>query len=361
MLLTKSVALSISALLFFIATSHADDTYTEQATTIISFDGTPLKAMFTMPVTEPRGSVLILQGSGNVDLDGDVSSPFLGNGYKGQQAKLSQQLARTLAENGIASLRFSKRGVDDANQLINQTMPYLIKDAQTALNTLKAQFSETKTALLGLSEGALIATTLATTNHLDGLFLLGTPTRSIDDILAYQFLEWPVTLAKQAFDHNNDGTLDGSELGNAKLPLLGAGFGPADWTAIDANKNGALSITDELIPTYQNFYMMVMQIARTQLAPWYNSMRDMPAFSTLAAKVTAPAFLYQGLDDAQVKWSWAAADYSSFAGPKTFKVFANLGHCFSPMEGAYGETKTSGPIDTQVVTQLLADINSQLK
>lgn len=347
--------------LLFTTFLSAGFAFTEQPTQIQSFDNAVLNGAWTIPATEPQAAILILQGSGNVDLDGDVSGPFLGHGYKGLSPKLSAQLAHALAESGIASLRYSKRGVDDATQLINQTMPYLIKDAQAALNMVNVKFIGKKIAIIGASEGALIASTLATTNPLSALFLMGTPTRSIDNILSYQFVEWPVSLAQQRLDVNHDGILDTAELGSVKFPMLGAGFGAAEWTALDANKDGMLSIVDEIIPAYQGFHGAILEFVRTQLGPWYKSMQELPTFTSVASQITTPTFLYHGMNDAQVKWSWIATDSASFAGPKTLRLFANLGHCFSPMEGSYGEDKTSGPFDDVVVRTLINDVTAALK
>src|SRR5262245_13188191 len=102
-------------------------------TEIVTQDQLRLGAKWTLPATgAPKAVVLLLSGSGNVGTDGDVSGPFTGTGYKGGSAKLNDQLAESLAESGIGSLRFAKRGFEDPAQLPNQLLNYIVQDSVSA-------------------------------------------------------------------------------------------------------------------------------------------------------------------------------------------------------------------------------------
>jgi len=305
--------------------------------------------------------VVILQGSGTVSWDGDVSSPLIGAGYKGAPAKLSDQIASALAGAGIASLRFSKRGVDEPSEIVNQTLPNIVRDAGAAIELARRRFPGLKLGVVGLSEGALVAVIAAPEHPVDALFLLSLPTRSIEELLNYQFLEWPVEVIRRA-DTNRDGILSAGELsvesgnGGLTFPLLGSGFAALPWRELDSTHGGSLSIVDEVIPAYRRLMGAVRSLlASPGLAPWYQSMLAQTPFAELAAKITAPVYLYQGLEDAQVRWSWAERDRQQFRDLRAFRLYAGVGHCFAPMDGVVGEIKTSGPLGADVLGALAHD------
>ena len=332
-------------LLVFFAQSAMASGLTRVETTVLTNDGQKLSAVLTIPDGQVLSSALILPGSGNVGLDGDVSGPFLGTGYHGQPAKLSEQIADSFASVGVATLRYSKRGVDDAAQLPNQKFPFLVDDAKSAFELLQSKFPKAKTIIIGFSEGGLVASILSTQVKSDALFLMAPVVRPIDEVFSYQFLAWPVELVKNnlaAFSTRSD----------SLLPLIGR-----PWSDIDFNKDNQLSVTDELLPTYQGFYTAVRGLLSTPaLSYWYESLKALPAFSQYAGAIKAPVInVYQGMDDAQLRPSWIVEDMNFFPVKPTLHLFPGLGHCFSPMDGSMGEVKTSGPYSNQVLDQLMKD------
>lgn len=350
------VTLNIS-LLSLLASPVAFAAATEESATVVTADGLSLRGVLALP-EKVSGAALILPGSGNVGADGDLSGPLLGSGFKGAPAKLSEQIAASLAANGIASLRYFKRGFDDSTRLSQQTIPYLVQDARSALQVLRARFPEAKIGIVGLSEGALVATLVASQAKVDFLQLMSLSTRSIDDTLAYQFLEWPTELVRRKVDLNQDGMLSAAEISQAggQVPLLGVGFSPGPAMSLDTDHKNWVSVTNDLIAAYEKLLDSARQLVETPaFSGWYHSLKDLPPFSTFAEKVVAPAVLYQGVDDAQVKWSDVAADLHYFGGKTTFRLYSGLGHCFAPMAGGYGEMKTSGPIADSVLSNLAAD------
>lgn len=362
-----SLVVAILALCITLPASASQRPGPEENLVLNVAEGVALSAKIQLPTTAPRAAFVILPGSGNVGTDGDVSSPFVGFGYKGQPAKLSDQLSATLAETGSASLRYAKRGVENVAELAHQTAPYLVADAHVALQALKQRFPGIPVGFVGFSEGALVATMVAAEEPVDFLFLLAPPSRSMDDMLAYQFLQWPVDLLRRKLDANGDGELNASELATLdpshQLPLLGLLWGAdaAKWENLDVNQSCSLSFDAEIAPTYAKFLGTAMSVIRSpSFAGWYTSFRDLPAFSTFASRITAPVYMYQGMEDAQVNWSWAVSSQQSFAGKTSLRFFEGLGHAFAPMEGAIGEVKTSGPFSSTLLEALAQDVKSAL-
>lgn len=254
-----TVLLTLSA--FTLSTANANPTAFTTA------DGQTLKGDLMMPATAAKAAVLILQGSGNVGMDGDVSGAFLGMPLPGQSGKLSFQIAESLAKQGIASLRFNKRGVDHAEQLPNQKLPFLVDDAKSALEHLKQQLPGLRYGVIGFSEGGILASLLANDVALDGLFLMAAPTRHIDAMLGYQFYAWPT---KHLLGH----------LGVMNTPVINASVVTANQTlsiplvgsplnSLDLNQDGQISVYDEVLPFYQGFYQQVRGLLATpQFAGW---------------------------------------------------------------------------------------------
>ena len=350
----------ISAALLALPGAYAAD-ITEESVMIQTFDGISLSGRLAIPDSNPKAVVVIISGSGNVAADGDVSSPLLGWGYKGAPAKLSEQIATKLASAGIASIRYSKRGVEDPAQLPNQTVPFLIKDAKSAMNFVRSRFPTAKLGLVGFSEGALLSVIIAGEEKVDALFLPGPATRPLDEILSYQFKQWPTELLARKLDTNHDGEISALELSvlgeNGKFPLLGLELLGALPATIDTNKDGAISVKNELIPAYESQYQYVLVIAMSPaFKNWYLSHKDLSPFAEYAKKVTAPIYFYQASDDAQLNAKWIEADRSLFTVKTELQTFKNLGHCFSPMDGVIGEIKTSGPFSESLLEKLAQDV-----
>lgn len=335
-----------------------------KAVSIQTYDGVSLNGSLTLPDLDPsqtsiKGAVLIIQGSGNVDLDGDISSPMVGFGVGGQPAPLSKQLSEILASHGIASLRYSKRGVDDSAQIQNQTQTYLEKDALSALTQFRSWIpANTPIGVLGFSEGALIALRISSQTKIPHLFLLSLPSRPIDEILDYQFFSWPTELLQSKFDLNQNASLDPSELAllsEGMLPLMGA-----KWSVLDGNQDGSLDWASELIPGYQYFYSQIRELLKTpQYEGWYQALKALPSFSeTVAASDSEHVFIYQGRKDPQIRSTWAEEDLAQWTLIKPqIRFFENYGHCFAPLEGTHEEVKTSGPLGADLLNALITDMN----
>lgn len=323
-------------------------------------DGTILKGLFLIP-EKPKAVALVLPGSGNVGIDGDVSSPFLGSPTPGLHGKVSDQISRELFQKGVASFRYEKRGFADASKLPEQRFPFLKDDALAAVAFMKEHFPNLPLYLVGFSEGALVASLIATETNAKALFLLGLPSRPLSSLLRYQFLQWPLELIRQKLDLDKDGIISANDIKvtgfSGKLPLLGDMFQGLEWEALDADGDGKLSIANDIQPAYEKNHQGLMDFVRgPAFGPWYNSFEELPSYESIAKQIDCSVFLYHGTHDAQTAWDFVEFDKRYFKRRAEWRLFEGLGHCFSPMLGALGELKTTGPIDSDVLFTLGKDV-----
>lgn len=141
----KKLLLTTSFLLFIIFSIQAQDVF-------IVVKGCTLKGTLEMPKSnKPVDVVLIIAGSGPTDRDGNSSLlPGKNNSLK--------MLADTLYENGIASLRYDKRGIGASNKVkeSNLTFDMYVNDAVQWVKFLRKDKRFSKVIIAGHSEGSLI-------------------------------------------------------------------------------------------------------------------------------------------------------------------------------------------------------------
>ncbi|MFZ5782849.1 MAG: alpha/beta hydrolase [Pseudomonadota bacterium] len=155
--------------------------------------GVTLAGTLLLPIwseLEKVPGVVLVAGSGPTDRDGN-------NALVGERIDLLKQIAELLAEAGIGSLRYDKRGIGEstprphgsvAEQERFFSWDNFLADVAAAHAELLRQ-DEIKayaTALLGHSEGGLLALAAAPTitrNPPYGLALLATPGRRLEDVL----------------------------------------------------------------------------------------------------------------------------------------------------------------------------------
>ena len=125
--------------------------------------------------------VLLVAGSGPTDRNGNQNGVGPGG---------LRQIAEALAEHGIASLRYDKRGIgrSSATNLREEDVTFdtMVKDAGLWLAFLRDRQDVGPVFVAGHSEGGMIAIELAKTNSLTGLILLATPGRRLGDVLREQ-------------------------------------------------------------------------------------------------------------------------------------------------------------------------------
>ena len=152
----KKLLLSISFLFFIAFIIKAQEVS-------IDVNGCTLKGSLEIPkANKPIDVVLIISGSGPTDRDGN-SSVFPG---KNNSLKM---LADSLFENGIASLRYDKRGVGASDKVKESDLTFdmYINDAVEWIKFLRKDKRFSKVIIAGLSEGSLIGMIAAERTDID--------------------------------------------------------------------------------------------------------------------------------------------------------------------------------------------------
>jgi uncharacterized protein len=132
----------------------------------------------------PHPAVLLIAGSGK--LDRNENNPKL-------RLNILYEISRYLAENGIASLRYDKRGVGlSQGDYMMSGVSDNVLDARAALDFLKQQknIESKKIFLLGHSEGAFISVNMAGSKaDVAGIVLLAGGAQSGEAVLKWQASE----------------------------------------------------------------------------------------------------------------------------------------------------------------------------
>lgn len=161
------------------ATPHT----TEQRPLSLQTEQGTLYGTLLLPQSDrPLPIALLIAGSGPTDRDG--------NNPGGGHNDSLKRLAQALAKQGIASLRYDKRGVaasraatpDERDLSVEQ----YVADAVAWGRQLKADNQFSRLVLIGHSEGALIASLAAPEAGADALISLAGSSRPIDQVLREQ-------------------------------------------------------------------------------------------------------------------------------------------------------------------------------
>jgi pimeloyl-ACP methyl ester carboxylesterase len=129
---------------------------------------------------EPGAAVLLITGSGTEDRNGDDLQA-------GQKSQAMRLLARGLAEQGIISLRFDKRGVGESTSAgVVTSVETLANDAVGWAKLLRQQPDVRCVVILGHSEGALVATLAAHKVRICGLILVSGTSLNLGDLIESQ-------------------------------------------------------------------------------------------------------------------------------------------------------------------------------
>ena len=131
-------------------------------------------------------AVILISGSGPQDRNGDTAGPG------GLKFGIFKQIAHCLSENGIAVLRYDDRGVGKSGgNFEGTTQEDFIQDAKSAIKFLRNRedILKNKIALIGHSEGAIIALRIAKENPdlIKAIVLLAGTAKKGDEVLKEQF------------------------------------------------------------------------------------------------------------------------------------------------------------------------------
>ncbi|WP_218040922.1 alpha/beta hydrolase family protein [Acrocarpospora macrocephala] len=149
--------------------------------TAIAADGLPLAGTLTLPAGPgPHPAVLLLQGSGRLDRDANTDR---------LRMALGPPLAAAIADHGIATLRYDRRGVGATPGNWRATgFADNRRDAAAALRALAARPDIRADAIgvVGHSEGALHAMSLGTHSEVAAVVLLAGFARPGESALRWQ-------------------------------------------------------------------------------------------------------------------------------------------------------------------------------
>ena len=174
-----------------------EETVEEEDFIEIEVTGGTMKAEVEMPEGEgPFPTMLILAGSGPTDRDGNsLMLPGKNDSLK--------MVAEELAANGIASIRYDKRGVG-MNQALGGSEADLrfddyIEDATAWVEHLKSDDAFTEVGILGHSESSLIGMVAAERASADSFVSIAGAGRPIDEVLMEQLAaQLPENLVNEA-------------------------------------------------------------------------------------------------------------------------------------------------------------------
>ena len=126
---------------------------------------------------DPRGGVLLLNGSGPLDRDSNMP---------GQRLDVAKTLAHALEQAGLTSLRIDKRGVGGSTgDALTGGFHDETADARAALDYL-AEVVAGPLVVAGHSMGGTIALRLATHARVEAVVLLATPAQPLRTVIPWQ-------------------------------------------------------------------------------------------------------------------------------------------------------------------------------
>ncbi len=313
--------------------------FTERALTI-NLDGSfETQAILTLPTSgeAPYPTVILFHGSGPYDMDATaMTAP--GEAPLSANFKL---MAEALPKQGIAVLRFNKRGVlaggeYDFAQIQASTLDQLVLDADSVIAAALEQSEVDAEALYlyGWSEGAWVVSNAAQTHpDLAGLILQGAPDDSLAAILSYQHLELGLPYMAEITDADGDGLLTLEEI--ATLPqssvgLMASFYLYAQNSSVESpklnpytNSNGdeGIDIEGELRPmvemVVENYANYLPQIEASYLTGELISASDIPTL------------ILQGEHDGWVPLRSAQAIQANAPEQVTLITYPGLGHALS--------------------------------
>lgn len=183
----------IILLLSLILTACASNKSNEQENFIseeynLEVDGGNIYGTLTLPKGDgPFPVALIIQGSGPTDRDGNSNIAGKNNSLK--------MLAEALGNEGIASVRYDKRGIGASMDLVEKEEDLIfedyIEDAILWINKLQEDPKFDDIYIIGHSEGALIGAVAASRTDIQGFVSIAGMGKPIYDTLLRQLKNQP--------------------------------------------------------------------------------------------------------------------------------------------------------------------------
>jgi uncharacterized protein len=315
-------------------------------------DGFMAKAQLTYPAegAGPWPVVILFHGSGPVDMDATFTSR---PGAKPESANF-RLLAEKLGAEGVAVLRFHKRGVNaygkyDQAQMLKATTNQLITDAGKVIAAAAGQpeVDGKRIYLYGWSQGAQVAAHAAATHPgVAGLILQGPPVSGWTEMLTYQHLTLGIPFLKEQGDKNGDGKLSTQEwmgLPYGAPALMGSFYvwapdstlwKPKLRADLDRNSDGLTDIEGELRPLAE---ALVANPAASGSPFMHPANEPAESVAQVVARGKQPVLVLHGELDGWVPVAEGEKVAAAAPDRVTLKRYAGLGHALSPTEKAWAD------------------------
>jgi predicted esterase len=338
-------------------------------------NGIKTEALLTYPSMGegPFPSVLLIQGSGCIDMNGYTPAYATGTG---KPSTPLLQIAEYLTDRGIAVLRYNKRGVDINSSLIDQNIFYnitiqtLIQDAETALQVLleQGEVDANDVTIIGYSEGSIIAPRVAQNYPcVKKIILLGAVAHNLREILEYQTVDRKVEYLEEVIDGNKDGLISIYEVishGDSDIFLPVPDFtlienrtGEWEWSiGIDSDGDGLMSI--EEYASRNLSYLEIVTSAEYPLFWWFKSHFELESTLCMIDNVSCSILFLHGEEDVQapIQEVFLLEQRLSQVNhlDHTLYSYPGLGHSFYPVDGW---KQPLGPIQDYVLSDIFTWIN----
>ena len=174
----------ISIVLIFLFSNVLLSQSKEEPIVLVTETGDIQGTLLVADSTKITPIVLIIAGSGPTDRNGN--NPMMTNNSL-------KMLGEGLAENGIASLRFDKRGIAESKNAVEKESDLrfetYINDVKDWCDLIKNDKRFSQLIILGHSEGSLIGIMASQEKHVDKFISIAGPGLSAGDVLLNQLKE----------------------------------------------------------------------------------------------------------------------------------------------------------------------------
>jgi len=167
--------------------TYGQEAYQEKEVTLLNKSGTLFGTM-TLPENADTSTPvsLIIAGSGPTDRNGN--NPMMTNNSL-------MMLAHRLAEKGIASIRYDKRGVAASHEAMSDESELrfndYVRDAVAWKEKITGEYQLGEFSVIGHSEGSLIGIEVATQTDIAKFISIAGPAQSADEMLRQQLADQP--------------------------------------------------------------------------------------------------------------------------------------------------------------------------
>lgn len=337
-------------------------------------------AQLTYPIgaTGPFTTVILVHGSTAADMDFDVSD-FAG----GTLSHIFKDIAEYLAQHSIATVRYNKhyvsgRGKVDQAKFATLTLKQMYADVESVYKAISVNPKvDTKRIILyGWSEGSPTAALFAAKHsEVAGLVLQGSVSGSFAETFYAQITDGLLPYLKQTVDTDKDGQITTKELGGALQSKIGgvtvkgglfyllsadASFFNLKFDpAIDTDKDGKLSIDQEIAPYFKDAFAH-FDTAFGKFFPTYTSDQQLAFITDSVKAIKQPVLILHGENDANTSVRNARAVDQALAdagnSSHTLIAYPGLGHSLG--KAASIQDDNFAPIDPKPLADLASWLNA---